>query len=544
MSPATVPTTVADAAEGQVGQWTISAVIDIGTTSIRMAVAEIHDTGRIRLLEQLSQALPLGRDTFTKGFLEKRTIEDCVRILKSYHRVLQKFPVDRMGQVCVVATSAVREAANRNQVIDRVYSATGWDLTPIDAAEVNRLTYLSVQPLLRSDPELAASRALVVEIGGGSTEVLVVQNGDVRFAQAYRLGSLRLRGPIDAHHTARSSVTGILDVQIRRYTEQIAHQVQGEAMLSSVEGDRAGAPVDQMVGLGGELRFAAKQLVREYDPNQPARISVSALERLTASILELTEDQLVHKYHVSWPDAGPLGPALLAYVKLAHALHRPEIIVLPVTLRDGLLKEIAARGQPNEEFAVQVLRSASELARKFHVDESHARQVAKMCRILFQRIRDDHQLEPRYELLLQVAALLHEVGLYLNPGAYHKHSKYIIENSELFGLSRSDRTLIAQTVRYHRKSSPKPTHWEFQRLPRDQRIVVSKLASMLRVGDSLDASHSQRFHELKITKEGGRLVISAPQVDDLSLEQLALAQTGSLFSETFGLSPILRRLRV
>jgi exopolyphosphatase/guanosine-5'-triphosphate,3'-diphosphate pyrophosphatase len=142
-----------------------------------------------------------------------------------------------------------------------------------------------------------------------------------------------------------------------------------------------------------------------------------------------------------------------------------------------------------------------------------------------------------------VAALLHEIGLYVSTGSYHKHTMYLINNSELFGLSRSDVLLVALTARYHRKSSPKPNHPLYAALDRDQRIAVSKMAAILRVADALDASHNQRFHELRLSREGGRLVVSVPQVDDLSLEQLALKQSGSLFEETYGMPVLLRKLR-
>jgi exopolyphosphatase / guanosine-5'-triphosphate,3'-diphosphate pyrophosphatase len=120
---------------------------------------------------------------------------------------------------------------------------------------------------------------------------------------------------------------------------------------------------------------------------------------------------------------------------------------------------------------------------------------------------------------------------------------YLIQNSELFGLSRVDVKLIALTARYHRKTSPKPVHTPFTALDRDQRIAVVKMAAILRVADALDASHSQRLHELHFTREGNRLIISIPQVDDLSLEQLALKQTAGLFEETFGVPVLLRKMR-
>ncbi len=508
-----------------------AAVIDIGTASVRMAIGEISEELGVRPLTALSQAVNLGRDTFMKGSLDRGTIEECVRVLKSYRRILGEYGVERPDQVRVVGTSAVREAQNRLTFLDRVYTATGFQVEPLDESEVSRITYLGIQPQLRADPQLTDARVAIAEVGGGSTELLIVQNADVLFSHSYRLGSLRLRAQLDSYHASHSSSRAILESQIHRIAQQMLQQAPQE-------------PPTELVTIGGDMRFAAKELIPNWQPADLARLPLEKLERLADEVLSLNEDRLVHRYHVTFPDAGTLGAALLAYVHLARTFQLKQLIVSNVNLRDGLLQDLAHRGSWNEDFSNQVIRSAIELGRKFEFDEPHARHVAKLCKILFQGLRDEHQLEPRYELLLCCAAYLHEIGLYVGASGYHKHSMYLIQNSELFGLSKRDEMLVALTARYHRRASPKPTHFGFTNLERDLRIAVVKMAALLRVADALDASHSQRFHELRFSREGGRLVISIPQVDDLSLEQLTLKQSGTLFEETYGMPVLLRKLRV
>lgn len=506
------------------------AVIDIGATSIRMAIAEIGDGERVRLLAALSQAVSVGKDTFTRGIIEKSTIEECVRVLKSYKRILSEHRIERPEQLRCVATSAIREAQNRLAFIDRIYTATGIAVTPLDEAEVNRITYHGVQPLLRSDSSFAGKNVIVTEVGGGNTELLLVKDADVIYAHTYRLGSLRLREMLEAYRAPQGMSRKLMETHIQRVLDQI----QQQSALASVQ---------EIVGLGGDLRFAAKQLIPDWKPEQVVRLSLARLEQLTDTVLSMNEDKLVHRYHITFADAGTLGPALLGYVHLCRSFRVDQIIVGNVSLRDGVLSEMATRGAWSEDFAKQVMRSALDLGQKFEFDDPHARHVVKLCKILFQNLREEHRLEPRYELLLSVAALLHEIGLYVSTGSYHKHTMYLINNSELFGLSRNDVMLVALTARYHRKSSPKPSHQFYSALDRDQRIAVGKMAAILRLADALDASHNQRFHELRLSREGGRLVVSIPQVDDLSLEQLALKQSGSLFEETYGMPVLLRKLR-
>jgi exopolyphosphatase / guanosine-5'-triphosphate,3'-diphosphate pyrophosphatase len=507
------------------------AVIDIGTSSIRMAIAEISPAGEIRTIEKLAQAVALGKDTFTTGQIQKSTIEDCARVLRSYRRLLAEYHIDRPEQIRVVATSAVREAANRLAFIDRIYIATGLEVEPLDEAEVSRVTYLGIQPYLKEVPELARAMTIVVEVGGGSTELLVLEGENVAYSHTYRLGSLRLRETLHAHRAPAVKVRTIMESQIERTIEQLMHHVP-----------RDERPVE-LIALGGDVRFAAWQLVPEWDREGLARLSLAALEKLADRMLALTPDALVRKYHLTFPDAETLGPALLTYVHLARAFELKHLLVTNVNLRDGLLKEMAVREAWTEEFKDQIIRSAVDLGRKFQFDEPHALHVARLSRTLFQALQGEHQLPPRYELILYVAAVLHEIGLFVSTSSHHKHSMYVILNSELFGLTKKDVRLVALVARYHRRASPKPTHSIYNTLDREARVAVAKLAAILRVADALERSHSQRIDEIHCTREEGRLVISTPRVEDLSLEQLALKQKGPLFEETFGMKVLLRRAR-
>jgi exopolyphosphatase/guanosine-5'-triphosphate,3'-diphosphate pyrophosphatase len=505
----------------------LAAVIDIGTSSVRMAIAEIHPNGDVRTLESLAQAVTLGKDAFTTGAISKATIEDCVRVLRIYRQILKTYQIESSDQIRVVATSAVREASNRLAFVDRIYIATGFQVEPIDEAEVNRITYLGIEPFLENDPVLAGSSALVIEVGGGSTELLLVKAGDVVYSHTYRLGSLRLRETLEAFRAPTVKVRNIMESHIHRTVEEVAEQVGQDGPLL-------------MIAMGGDVRFAVHHLNPTWDEQGLARISRKALEDFTNKILLQSEDQVARRYRLSFPEAETLGPALLAYVLFARQLQLSEILVTNVNLRDGLLKEMAEGAIWSKEFSKQIVRSAMVLGRKFAYDEAHATHVANLCSTLFQQLKDEHQLPARNEVILYVAALLHETGLFISNRSYHKHSMYVIRNSELFGLGKKDLLLASLVARYHRRASPQPTHEGYATLERDERIAVAKLAAILRVADALDESRSQRIHEIHCEPEDDRLVISIPRVEDLSLEQLALKQNSSLFEEIYGRSVLLR----
>ncbi|MBC8355259.1 MAG: Ppx/GppA family phosphatase [Planctomycetes bacterium] len=506
------------------------AVIDIGTTSIRMAIAEIDEQGSARVLETLQQAVGLGKDTFTNGRIGKATIEECVKVLRSYRQMLTEYKIVLPEQIRVVATSAVREASNRLAFIDRIYIATGLQIEPIDEAEETRITYLGILPHLRSEPALTTGTTIVIEMGGGSTELLVVRDRNVLYANSYRLGSLRLRETLEAYNAPTGKVREFMESQIERTVDQILEHVTPEES-------------SEMIALGSDMRFATHQLVPDWNPKQLARVPLAELEQFTDRIVEMSEDELVRKYAISYPDADSVGPALLTYVQLARAFKRSHVLVTNTNLRDGLLKAMATDSIWTEEFSNQIIRSAEDLGRRFHFDEPHAQQVADTARQLFNQLRSQHQLDHRYAVILYIAALLHEIGLFVGFASHHKHSMYLIRNSELFGLGRKEILLTALVARYYRRASPQPGHEGYSALDRDERVAVSKLAAILRIAVALSDSRSQRIDNIRCETQGNRLVISVPNVQDISLEQLALRQNASLFEDVFGLQVQLRTLR-
>ena len=166
---------------------------------------------------------------------------------------------------------------------------------------------------------------------------------------------------------------------------------------------------------------------------------------------------------------------------------------------------------------------------------THARTVADIAVRLFDELQAEHGLGPRHRLLLEVASLLHEVGGFVSSRSHHKHSGYLIANSEIFGLNRDEIAVVAQVARYHRRSGPKPSHAEYMALPRETRVTVNKLAALLRVADALARGHVRQAGQLRFDRQGDDLVISIPGVSDVLLEDRAIAGKGDLFEDIYGL---------
>jgi exopolyphosphatase/guanosine-5'-triphosphate,3'-diphosphate pyrophosphatase len=182
-----------------------------------------------------------------------------------------------------------------------------------------------------------------------------------------------------------------------------------------------------------------------------------------------------------------------------------------------------------------VIHSAITIARKYRVDLDHAEAVAEVAGRLFDELQADHRLGRRHRLLLRAAALMHEVGSYVSSRAHHKHSYYLIANSEVFGLTREERAIVALVGRYHRRAAPRPTHVEYMALPREARMAVSKLAALLRVADALQRSRERPIRDVVFRRDDAELTLSVPTACDLTLERKTIEAKADLFEDIYGL---------
>jgi exopolyphosphatase/guanosine-5'-triphosphate,3'-diphosphate pyrophosphatase len=501
------------------------AVIDMGASAIRLVVAETGPEGALQVLEEASRGVLLGKDTFSSGRLGAATVEATLKALEGFRRIMDTYGVLRCR---AVATSAVREAQNRETFLDRVRLRTGIDVEIIDGSEENRLTYMAVREKLKGHRALSQGTALLVEVGGGSADISFLRGGEPVQSGAYALGSIRMRQSLASWHGGNEQRTRLL----RRHIHNVVDDIRRELPLKEAQ---------NYVALGGDVRFLASQVVGEETEDASVRvIPKDAFLALCDTITKDDLDQLVETYRLPQAEAETLVPALLAYRELLLETSASEVVVPDVSLRLGLLLDLAQsdRGFGIEQFRKQVLSSASALGEKYRYDAVHAKNVAQLAIRLFDELRSEHGLTDRDRLLLEVAALLHDVGIYVNLRGHHKHSQYILSVSEVFGLSRDDMALVSNVARYHRRAPPQKSHLPYMALDRDARVVVNKLASILRIANALDADHLQKVSDLKIVSEEGNWVLEVKGAGDFTMERLVVLSRSDLITEVFG-----RRLR-
>jgi exopolyphosphatase/guanosine-5'-triphosphate,3'-diphosphate pyrophosphatase len=502
------------------------AVLDIGTRAVRLDVAEIAADGRLRILESLQRASSLGKDTFGAGRIDPASIEECVDTLRGYRHVMREYGIGSPDQMRVVATSSIREAENRDAFLERVYVATGLRVDVLEEAEVEHLLYLAIHDLFEQQPHLQKGNVLVAEVGGGTTRLLLVQDGFVTFSSAFRLGALRMRETLETAHTPPERARAVLGQQIRRTIQQMREAVPVKQ-----------APV--LIVLAGDMETALGRLFPDSGSSGAVRLAAGRLDAVERIVGSSAED-LMRRYHLPPQEAETVGQTMLTIEQMGQAFGAAETLLTTHSMRRGLLMRMASLPGASARFAEQLAHSALALGRKYHFDERHARQVADLSLQLFQALQDEHHMGPHDANLLRTAALLHDIGAYVNNASHHKHSMYLIQNSELFGLALPDAQLVALVARYHRRAPPRTTHPEYGILDLGRRAAVAQLAAILRVADALDRSHLQQVQRLEITRQGRQFILTVPEAEDLTLERAALKEKGGLFESVYGLQVVLR----
>ena len=496
------------------------AVLDMGASAVRLVIAELGPKRAIRVIEEASRGVLLGRDSFSTGTIRSKTVDLALAALDNFHHIMEGYGVHH---VRAVATSAVREARNVDMFLDRVQSRTGITFEIINEAEESRLVFLAAKQALARRAAFHGAWTLLAEVGGGSTSLTLLRRGQPNRSAVYALGAIRLRQQLD----------------LRRLSHEVQLSLLKRSIANVIEEIRLDIPltrVTHMVAFGGDVRFAASQLLEGQADDGVRELKRDAFLAFCDEVERLDEERLIDRFRLPAVEAETLVPSLLVYRTLLSETAARQLVVSDVSLRTGLLLDLAAPGGRlnADDFERQVLASAEALGHKHHFDRAHGHQVAMLAMRLFDEFQDDHGLSARERLLLQVAALLHDIGVYVNLRAHHKHSQYLLAASQIFGLSDEETAIVANIARYHRRALPQESHLPYVALDRRDRLIVDKLAAILRVANALDAEHLQKVSDLRLVRRDKAWTLEITGVGDLTMEQLAATARADMFVSTFG----------
>jgi exopolyphosphatase/guanosine-5'-triphosphate,3'-diphosphate pyrophosphatase len=508
------------------------AIIEIGSTGIRLLVAQIEE-GKSRhgdnwkIMDSAGRPVALGRDVFNSGELSRESLLDCLSVFQNFKELLESWNISAKD-VHVIATSALRVARNRDIFIDRIRQETGFNPSVVDGVEENRLLYLAVRFALKQDlPLFWRANSMIIEIGGGSTEVMLLRRGQMVVAHSVKLGTI------------------ILDQRIRHMTGPgLFHESQLKDAIrdttNTLNDDMDLAYVRTFVAAGSDARLASDHAGSEL--NEHCRvIDRKNFIAFAEKIHNYNAEECVQKLGISYAEAEGFIPGILLIKLFLEQTGASQVVVPLVSIREGYLIDLAlgVDSEQQEEFYSQITASAVNLGRKFHFDEPHARHVANLCMTLFDALEKEHGMDSRQRMMLKTAAILHDIGAFIKTSGHNRHGQYIVSNSEIFGLPRDELDIIANVIRYHQGGEPTQADIEYISLQREERIIVLKMASILRVADALDRGHTQHLKNLSVERRAETIALHAQGVYDISQELIALEEKANYFQAVFGYKIVL-----
>jgi exopolyphosphatase/guanosine-5'-triphosphate,3'-diphosphate pyrophosphatase len=495
------------------------AALDIGTNSFHLVVARLLDNG-FEVVAREKETVRLGHGGGDMKELSADAIDRGISVL----RRMQRVAASHNAPVRAVATSAVREAHNSEVFLTRARRDAKIDIEVISGLEEARLIHLGV---LQAVPAFE-QRLILVDIGGGSTEVLVGEHGETLAARSFKLGSVRLTDRFFAGGTTKDKTVSDCRSYIRSILATFEREVEDFGFDIAIASSGTAETIARIIHASRDDTDLHTFNRFEFTVNELQSVAESLAKKRTSDDRRSTPG-------LDPTRADIIVAGALVLEGVADIFGIKSFVYSEAALREGVLLDTIARLQGG---ALHHLRDVSRrsirvLAERCDDDLNHSAHVATLALQLFDGTESLHGLPADAREYLEAGALLANVGLVISHSKHHIHSYYVIRNSELTGLTDTEIEIIAQIARYHRKSAPKASHAEFGRLSPDDQRLVKILSGILRVAIGLDRSHDGRVRSLMADVRKDRVVIEAlgKRGKEISLELYTANERRDLLEE-------------
>jgi exopolyphosphatase / guanosine-5'-triphosphate,3'-diphosphate pyrophosphatase len=498
------------------------AAIDIGSNSVRLKISRLQ-AGRLKEIHEDREVTRLGEGVFRSGLLAPEAMTETVRVLRRFHRAMQECGAD---SVRVVATAALRDARNSRAFVEWVRSTTGWTIEIVSGLEEARLIHLGIISASR----LGAHHVLLVDLGGGSCELTLSREGQLRDTVSLPLGAVRLTGEFLQHDPPRKSELQRLSKFVAREITRIQDRVKSARVGAVIATSGTAAA---LVGIGSRLARGRKIRPATY-------VTREIMRRIAKQITRLSLEQRRKVPGIGPRRAEIISAGAVVYAELLERCHLPGFRYSALGLRDGILAQMAAdydrSTRSGRAIESERWESIKRAVNHYRVDLNHALHVRDSALLLFSALKSVHQLPAQYREWLSAAAMLYEVGDYVNRNGHHRHTYYIIANSEILGYTPQERRIIGSIARYLGKSRPTPGDGPMSGLNPEEQENVEKASVLLRIARALNMGRSQSVGKVGVSARNGRVAMKLTPRGKASvdLEVWSIEKDRSYFREVFG----------
>lgn len=494
------------------------AAIDIGTNSIRCIIAEVFPGGKFKILDDEKATVRLGEKLTGTGIISNDAANRAIDAIRRFRKLLAGLNV---AAVEAVATSAVRAATNGHALVATLSEELGHEIRIISGEEEAALTAASAL----ANFDMAGKRYAMLDIGGGSVEIVMATGNHVEETYSLELGAVVM---------TESYLKGdpVADNEIEKLRRHIRATLK-RAFSTKLS-------VESLIGSGGTLTALGSMAMQARKDNY---VSIHGYEVLRSEVVHLLA-MLFRKDIKSRRIVPGLNPdradiivaGVVVIDEVMRFLNANRIMINERGIREGLLiRGVKRLGLAAEQSTPPTWRdSIRDFARSCHVDEPHSEYVAALALSLFDSLALPFGLKKTERKLLEAAAILHDSGYFISYGSHHKHSYHLIRHADLFGFTPRERELIAQIARYHRKSLPKRKHDAFQALKEKDQTLVARLGGILRLADGLDRRRSGLVKEIHGEFAGTSVILGLTACEDVSVEVFGGNTKKDLFEKAFG----------
>lgn len=497
------------------------AAVDIGSNSVRLKIARLS-AHRLEQIHEDREVTRLGESVFRSGFLSPEAIAGTVKVLRRFHRAVQKEGVD---SIRVVATSALRDARNSQAFLKWVRSSTGWKVEIISGLEEARLIHLGLVSSLR----VSTSPVLMMDLGGGSCELTISGKGHIRDTVSLPLGAVRLSNEFLRHDPPRKQdmrqMRGFIAREIGRISDRIIRAHPKVVIATS--------------GTAESLAAVGHGLFKTKGP-RAAAVSRAQMKKIAKLLARLPLEERRKLSGVGPRRAEIIIAGAAVYSEILERCQLLGFRYSQLGLRDGLLEQMAAEydhgTKSNKQIESERWDSLQAAVAHYRVDLTHALNVRDSAMTLFAATKSIHKLSPDYREWLSAAAMLYEVGDYVNRNGRHRHTYYIISFSEILGYTPEQRRIIAAVARYLGKSRPSPDDAPMEALPPAERESVRKASLLLRLARALNLGRGGAVQSTRVRIEKNKinLLMTPKPRASIDLELWAVEKEKDYFREVFG----------
>lgn len=506
------------------------AAVDVGTNYLRMSIAEINTNGSIKILEDLIKPTNIGKDTFTSGRISVQTMHKTCEDLRNFAQLIKDYSVKFYK---AISTSGIREAENKQYILEQIRLRTGLNVESISTAQERFFMLKAVNCTSNSN---SLERALIVNITSGIVEVSIYEEGQLKFTEHAKIGSLRLRETL---YDLQSKTMDFPEVM-----EQFI-----ESKIYSIKSTIKNLDIQYLVGLGGELKTILNIIKKKGNLNKPKDFSKREdfIERedfikLYKNVQNMTEDQIRFTYGIPYKTAELLLPSILIFYCFLKETKTKSIQVPMVSLREGILYDLADELldiNEKKDSLKDIISSTWYIGEKYRIDKKHAAFVEKTALSIFDQTKKLHKLGERERLYLQVASILHDVGIFVDIIHHCVHSYSIIQSQNIIGFSDRDLELTANIARYHSEEIPIQSHKNYYMLCDQDKMIVSILSAILKLAETLDISHLQKIKKIQLLEAKDSLYFNLNTEENIILEKWNFLNNSGFFEEVLGVKPLI-----